>query len=167
MLYHWLILLFLLASSEALECFESIDAAYGLTLHPIPTGSDFQRSEQHLKYFKSAQSAHPLRLDAAKKVLAEGAGVYRDKRKGEELKLGKTVLTTVISHPKVSHWYRIYFRNFLCFSEHYGYDLVVYVMRNQEQSDSEFAEHVAEIGRLGVKVLPYPEELFWRLYMGG
>lgn len=166
MRYCWLLIFSLVALSVALECFKSLDATYGLTLHPIPSGNDYQRSDVYLNYYKKAQKAQALRLETAKKVLAEGAGVYRDKRKGEELKLEKTVLTTVISHPKASHWYRIYFRNFLCFAEHYGYDLVVYVMRNQEQSDNEFAEHVAEIGRLGIKVLPFPEELFWRFVYG-
>ena len=146
--------------------FESIDGTYGLMLHPIPSGNDYKRSEVYLNNYLKAQKSAPLRLETAKKVLAEGAGVYLDKNRGKELKLEKTVLTTVISHPKASHWYRIYFRNFLCFAEHYGYDLVVYVMRNQEQSESEFAEHVAEIGHLGVKALPYPEELFWRFVYG-
>ena len=146
--------------------FEAIDGTYGLKLHPIPSGNEYKRSEVYFNYFKKAQTAQETRVDTAKKLLAEAAGVYKDKNKGAELKLQKTVLTTVISHPKASHWYRIYFRNFLCFADHYGYDLVVYVMRNQEQTEAQFAKHVAEIGSYGVKVLPYPEELFWRFIYG-
>ena len=74
MRYSWLLIFSLVALSVALECFKSLDATYGLTLHPIPSGNDYQRSDVYLNYYKKAQKAQALRLETAKKVLAEGAG---------------------------------------------------------------------------------------------
>jgi hypothetical protein len=153
-------------NSNPEEVIKAVDSLYGLSMKNIGEGSDFVRDKTHFSFLEKAQREQAERTDRVRKVLSEGAGVYKDKVKGAVYGLHRTVVTTVISHPKASHWYRIYFRNFLCFADHYGYDVVVYVMRNKEQSQEEFEAHTSEIGSYGVKALPYPEELFWRLVYG-
>ena len=142
-----------------------VDSLYGLALKSVEEG--FTRNANHLHYLAKAQSMQAERVKAVRQTLSGAAGVYKDKSKAKEHGLERTILTTVISHPKASHWYRVYFRNFLCYAEHYKYDVVVYVMRNNDhQTEKEFKDHISEIASLGVKALPYPEELFWRLVYG-
>lgn len=144
---------------------EKVDALYDLKLRPVEDG--FTRDADHFRYMVQAQTLQEERLKKVRQTLSAAAGVYKVKSKAKEHLLEKTVLTTVISHPKASHWYRVYFRNFLCFAEHYGYDVVVYVMRNSDhQTEEEFLLHINEVASLGVRALPYPEELFWRLVFG-
>lgn len=144
---------------------QKVDSLYGLALRSVEGG--FARNADHLRHLAKAQSLQTERVTAVRQTLSEAAGVYKEKSKGKGNGLERTVLTTVISHPKASHWYRVYFRNFLCYAEHYGYDVVVYVMRNNDhQTEEEFRSHIAEIASLGVKAVPYPEELFWRLVYG-
>ena len=125
----------------------------------------WERSKLHLQYAEKAKKQERLhdRHMMVEQELKMASGVYRDKEKGGKMGLQNTVVAVVVSYPKGKNHYKHYFRNFLCFAHKYGYDLVVYVLRNHEADYKTYLQHVAEIGKLGVKALPYPEELFWRL----
>lgn len=95
-------------------------------------------------------------------TLLAASGVYTDKKRGTGSKLEKTVFITVIAynaHESIYH-YKIYFRNFLCFAKHYGIDLIVYILHHHL---ADVESEVLSLERLGVKVLTYPDELFWSL----
>jgi hypothetical protein len=80
--------------------------------------------------------------------------------------LEKAVLITVISLPKLRSHYKHYFRNFLCFTHSYEYDLVVYITRQQGDDYKTHMKKVHELSKLGVKALPFPEEMFWLFVYG-
>jgi Nucleotide-diphospho-sugar transferase len=108
------------------------------------------------------KSHNETREALVKATLASAAGVYRDKERGRALGIEKTVFLTVAAYnskENIFH-YKIYFRNFLCFAQFYDIDLVVYILHHNLPD----VEHeVASLKRLGVKVLTYPDELFWTL----
>ena len=106
------------------------------------------------------EARNESRTVLVKKTLSEAAGVYRNKTKGREMGLSNTVFISVISYPKAAHFYKVYFRNFLCYVHHYGYDLVVYVVHHE--GDDSF-EEIRSLEALGVRALPYPAERFWTL----
>jgi hypothetical protein len=65
-------------------------------------------------------------------TLQSAAGVYINKERGVAAGLQKTVFMTIISYNAKAglHHYKIYFRNFLCFAQHYGIDLIVYILHH-------------------------------------
>lgn len=65
-------------------------------------------------------------------TLNSAAGVYTDKQRGIAAGLQKTVFMTIISYNAKAglYQYKIYFRNFLCFAQHYGIDLIVYILHH-------------------------------------
>jgi hypothetical protein len=48
----------------------------------------------------------------------------------------------------------------LCFTQHYGIDLVVYIVHH---SIKDWKEEKESYSKAGIRVLPYPDELFWTL----
>ena len=126
----------------------------------------FTRNADHLRWAERIKASSVGREKLVSDTLRAAAGVYTDKEKGKTLGLENTVLTTIISYPKSRAHFKHYFRNFLCFSHTYGYDLVVYVTRNKNTTYAQHMAHVREISNLGVRALPFPEELFWRFVYG-
>ena len=120
-----------------------------------------------LKYIKSMhdKASNATREEHVKRTLASAAGVYNDKVRGAKAGLEKTVFMTVVAfkHDKksIGH-YQVYFRNFLCFAKHYDIDLVLYILHHQ-LPDVESEIHSLE--QLGIRVLTYPDQLFWSLVM--
>ena len=93
-------------------------------------------------------------------TLREASGVYNDKERGRKYGLSKTVFITVIaynSREKIHH-YKVYFRNFLCFTKHYGIDLIVYILHHHLP---DVEKEIRSLEELGVRVLTYPDERFW------
>lgn len=95
-------------------------------------------------------------------TLQSAAGVYTDKERGITAGLQKTVFMTIVSYNTKAglHHYKIYFRNFLCFAQHFGIDLIVYILHH---SLPNVEEEVQSLQKLGVRVLTYPDERFWKL----
>lgn len=122
-------------------------------------------SEQEQRYYypeflnRSTSSHDPNRSDLVQSTIAGAAGVYLNKSHGAQLKLDSTVVVTVLafnSDVRNNKHYKLYFNNFLCFTQHHGIDLIVYVAHhNLAESD------IDDIKSLGVRVLTYPDELFW------
>ena len=93
-------------------------------------------------------------------TLREASGVYVDKERGRKHGLSKTVFITVIAYnarEKIHH-YKVYFRNFLCFTKHFGIDLIVYILHHHLP---DVAKEIRSLEELGVRVLTYPDERFW------
>ncbi len=95
------------------------------------------------------------------RVLNEASGVYVNKDSKRSLNLSKTVFMSVAAFNQkgIAH-YKTYFRNFLCFIQHFEIDLVLYILHHDP---IELAREVKEFAELGVRVLPFPEELFWQV----
>jgi hypothetical protein len=109
----------------------------------------------YIHQYKSRSQHH------VKKVLHDASGVYRNKTQGLRLGLSKTILLTTIAYNSgsIAH-YKKYFQNFLCFVKHYEYDIVIYFVQHEIE---DFDEEVKELTNMGLKVLTYPDYLFWRL----
>ena len=136
---------------------------------PLNTKSETDGYQRYSKFWDLAQAAKKSsvgREELVQHTLQEAAGVYRNKELGKSMGLGKTVLTTVLSYPKKRLYFKHYFRNFLCFTQSYEYDLVVFVTRDQGDNYQTHLTHVEEINKLGVRALPYPEELHYLLVYG-
>lgn len=124
-------------------------------------------SEQEQRYYypeflnRSAASHDPSRSDLVQSTIAGAAGVYMNKSLGAQLQLNSTVFVTVLafnSDVRSNKHYKLYFHNFLCFTQHHGIDLIVYVVHhNLAESD------IDDIKSLGVRALTYPDELFWSI----
>ena len=92
-------------------------------------------------------------------TLKDAAGIYHNKTKGREKGHEKTVFTTVVSYNE-KLYYKLYFHNLLCYMREHDIDIVVYFLHyNMNNSDSE----IKTLTDMGIKILPYPEELFWTL----
>ena len=112
-------------------------------------------------YKRLAKEAKNATRDVwVQETLKRAAGVYKDKARGKELGIEKTVFISVIAYPVGAHHYKVYFRNFLCFIHHYRYDLVVYVVH---QGDVDPDVEIQSLRKLGVSPLTYPDELFWKV----
>ena len=113
----------------------------------------------HDKAINATRDAHVHR------TLVAAAGVYNDKARGRAAGLEKTVFMTVIAfnHEKksIGH-YKVYFRNFVCFAKHYDIDLVVYILHH---ALTDVEAEVQSLESLGIRVLTYPDQLFWSLVM--
>lgn len=132
-----------------------------------PLNGGHVRNEDHLHLAHRARKTNVGRQELVYNTLEAAAGVYNDKAKGKSLGLEKTVITVLMSVPKSRQFYSQYFHNFLCYAKIYNYDLVVYVTRNRGDDYKQHLHHIKEIGKMnGVRTLPYPEELFWRLVYG-
>ena len=123
-----------------------------------PPTEKWERGE-HCKRLAVA-AKNDTRMAQVRETLRQAAGVYTDKARGKALGLDKTVFISVIAYPTGSHFYKVYFRNFLCYIHHFGIDLVVYVLHHGLVNPY---EEMRELEALGVRVLPFPDELFWRL----
>ena len=97
-----------------------------------------------------------------RQTLRAAAGVYHNKARGKSAGLEKTVFVSVVAYNSKEniYHYKIYFRNFLCFAQHYDIDLVVYILHHHLP---DVQEEVQALEDLGVKVLTYPDEKFWSL----
>lgn len=114
------------------------------------------RYQKFVEYERAAKNES--RELIVKNTLIHAAGVYMDKRNDS---LSKTVMITVAAFNEVGNsFYKVYFKNFICFAKHYNYDMVVYILHHDiPHLESEFDS----IRRLGVRVLTYPDELFWNI----
>ena len=106
------------------------------------------------------EARNDSRMAQVRETLSQAAGVYKNKAKGKRMGLEKTVFIAVIAYPTGAHFYKVYFRNFLCYIHHFGIDLVVYVLHHGLVSPY---EEMRSLEELGVRTLPYPDELFWKL----
>jgi hypothetical protein len=93
------------------------------------------------------------------RALSEAAGVYKDKSRSAQLGLQQSVFITVVSYTGQAR-YKALLHNFLCFTEHYGIDLVVYVVQHNIK---DWKEEQVSYARAGIRMLSYPDELFWTL----
>ena len=125
-----------------------------------------RRNDAHWHSALHSKKTNVGRQQLVSQTLAKAVGVYRNKQKGKELGLEKSVIISVLNYPKGREFYKHYFRNFICFTHSYEYDLVVYVMRQKGDDYHAHMKLVNEIAKLGVNALPYPEELFWLLVYG-
>ena len=120
-----------------------------------------------LNYIKSLRdkASNATRIEHVQRTLAAAAGVYNDKVRGSNAGLAKTVFMTVVAfkHEKksIGH-YQVYFRNFVCFAKHYDIDLVVYILHHQLP---DVESEIRSLEQLGIRVLTYPDELFWSVVM--
>ena len=108
------------------------------------------------------RSHNETRNRLVSQTLQAASGVYYDKDRGKKAGLEKTVFITVIAYNSkegISH-YKPLFRNFLCFAHQYGIDLVVYILHHHIP---DLEEEMQSLESLGVRVLTYPDELFWSL----
>ena len=138
--------------------------SYPLVQLPPRENGDRHLNLTHINILKD-RSHNTTRDSHVLATLQAASGVYNDKKRGRESKLEKTVFITVIAYnanESIYH-YKVYFRNFLCFAKHYDIDLIVYILHHHlDDVESE----VLSLERLGVKVLTYPDELFWTLVSG-
>lgn len=115
----------------------------------------------HVKILKNRAHSDTRDL-VVLQTLQAAAGVYLNKERGKSAGLEKTVFITVVAYnskENISH-YKIYFRNFLCFVQHYDIDLIVYILHHNLP---DVQEEIRILEDLGVKVLTYPDEKFWSL----
>ena len=121
--------------------------------NPVELSTTF--ANMAIRSHNSSRCAH------VSEVLAQAAGVYSDKRKGEAMGLSKTIFMSMaaFNQKNIAH-YKVYFRNFLCFIHHYDIDMVLYVLHHDKQ---QLAEETTQIQNMGVRVLSFPEELFWQV----
>ena len=115
-----------------------------------------------MRYHKFAEyeraAKNETREVIVKNTLKNAAGVYMDKRNDS---LSKTVMITVAAFNEVGNsFYKVYFKNFICFAKHYNYDMVVYILHHDIPN---LEREMDSIRRLGVRVLTYPDELFWNI----
>lgn len=119
-----------------------------------------ERRQYHSEFKQRAQAAHdPARTYLVHETLSSAAGVYHNKTRALELGLTKTVMITVIQYAEKSY-YKLFLFNLLCFTRHHGIDLVVYIIHHGLK---DWESEVKSYAVMGVKVLPYPDELFWSL----
>jgi hypothetical protein len=112
------------------------------------------------EFQERARRAHDLqRLQLVSKALTEAAGVYKDKSRSAQLGLQQSVFITVVSYTDQAR-YKALLHNFLCFTEHYGIDLVVYAVQHNIK---DWEEEQRSYAKAGIRMLPYPDELFWTL----
>ena len=115
----------------------------------------------HVQVLKD-HAKNATRDEIVLRTLQAAAGVYRDKERGAKASLQKTVFMTVVAYntkENIFH-YKVYFRNFLCFVQHYEIDLIIYILHHHLP---DVEEEIRSLELLGVKVLTYPDELFWGL----
>jgi Nucleotide-diphospho-sugar transferase len=134
---------------------------YPVVQLPLTANGERYLNMTHVQILKE-RSHNATRDSHVLATLQAASGVYNDKERGRESKLEKTVFITVIAYnanESIYH-YKVYFRNFLCFARHYGIDLIVYILHHHL---ADVESEVQSLERLGVKVLTYPDELFWTL----
>lgn len=110
-----------------------------------------------------SETRNLTRNAVVQETLRKAAGVYKDKSKAKSMGIENTVIISVVAYPVGEHYYKVYFRNFLCFARHHGLDLVVYTVHD---GDGDSYAEVLDLEKLGVHALTYPEERFWRLVSG-
>jgi hypothetical protein len=137
---------------------------------PIKPPSDgrepYTRDKKFWDWAQRAKKRSVGREELVQSNLRDAAGVYKDKKIGEHLGLEKTVLITVLSYPRKRHHFLHYFRNFLCYAKTYNFDLVVYVTRDRADDYKTHLDHLKQLSNLGVRALPYPEELHYLMIYG-
>ena len=117
-------------------------------------------SVRYQKYAELEQAAkNDSRSDYVKATLEKAAGVYL--KKSDLGSLNKTVMITVAAFNEIGNsYYKVYFKNFICFVKHYNFDMVVYILHHDIPN---LEAEIDQISRFGVRVLTYPDELFWHL----
>lgn len=109
--------------------------------------------------FRAHNARNASRTGAVEQTLRAGAGVYKNKTRGEEKALSKTVFVSVVAYNEKS-FYKLYFHNLLCFTQHHDIDIVVYLIHHNL---AEPEREIQQLRDVGIKVLTYPDELFWTL----
>jgi hypothetical protein len=112
------------------------------------------------EYRERAEAARSTsRTTFVKRTLASAAGAYRDKERAKKLGIEKTVFISVVSYGDKSY-YKMYFYNLLCYARHHDIDIVVYLVHHNLPN---WREEVKMYTSMGIRVIPYPDELFWSL----
>lgn len=123
------------------------------------------RYENFYENARKAKLKDPGRLNAVNRTLASAAGVYTDRLKGALLGLEKTIVLTVgaFDIKGVNHHYEVFFRNLLCYTNHYEIDVVLYFLHHHFPNEEDASAKIYSFADLGVKALTYPDELFWSM----
>lgn len=115
------------------------------------------RYQKFAEYERASFNATRLKIVNA--TLAEAAGVYLNKSYDRSLQ--KTVIITVAAFNQATNgYYKVYFKNFLCFIKHYQLDLIVYILHHEIAN---LEVEMQTLSHMGVRVLTYPDNLFWNL----
>lgn len=114
-----------------------------------------------LEYAEIAKKSFPDRKVFVSKVLNSVAGVYKNKTLGLSMGLQRSVIMCVAGYNDngIAH-YMVFFKNFLCFAKHYDYDVVLYILHHNIM---ELQLEIKKLQLMGVTVITYPDELFWRI----
>ena len=139
----------------------------GLLLSRLCSVEAVYFSEQEKRYhypefkFRANQAHDEQRAAVVENTLKEAAGVYRNKTYGHSMGLDKTVFVSVVAFNEdaIAH-YKLYFHNLLCYTQHYNIDIIVYMLHHNLAN---FDLEKKQLTDMGIKVLPYPDELFWTL----
>jgi hypothetical protein len=112
------------------------------------------------EFKKRADAARSIHRSAlVKHVLVDAAGAYKDKSRSREVGVEKTVIISVVAYSEKSY-YKIYFYNLLCYAQHHGLDIVIYLLHHNLP---DWEKEIEYYNGIGIKMLPYPDELFWTL----
>ena len=109
----------------------------------------------------------PNRVNYVRETLSLSAGVYRDKQKSKQLGIPKTVLINVVEYQnkESATKYKKYLANWFCYTQHYSYEPVVFILHDENATGTSFEQIRNEFVALdnSIRILSYPFELFWRL----
>jgi hypothetical protein len=140
-----------------------IQLLLGLALVALLHAGQSSRTAERYYYPEYRERADATRSSTRtafiKKTLASAAGAYRDKERSKKLGIEKTVFISVVSYGDKSY-YKIYFYNLLCYARHHDIDIVVYLVHHNLPN---WREEVKIYTSMGIRVIPYPDHLFWSL----
>jgi hypothetical protein len=143
--------------------FCAVQLLLGLVLVALLHAGHSARNEERYSYPEYRERADAARSTSrttfVKNALASAAGAYRDKERSRKLGIEKTVFISVVSYGDKSY-YKMYFYNLLCYARHHDIDIVVYLVHHNLPN---WREEVKMYTKMGIRVVPYPDELFWSL----
>lgn len=134
----------------------------------IKEDSDLAPEIQQLrKLFRSRarNTTDPTRWEVVEATLSKAAGIYRHEHPllKERPELQHSIFMVMIHYgtKEENQHYKVYFKNFLCFTRHYNIKLVVYVSYHSHSGDLQ--KEIEELQAMGLLVLTYPDSLFWEI----
>lgn len=97
-------------------------------------------------------------------MIQEMKGIYQNKSKSIDMNLQDTILITVLSYNEIhTKHYKIYFKNFLCFIQHYQLNILVYLVHHLIDLDQEIYELEHFVPDQNIRIITYPDALYWSL----